>query len=528
MSTTSRNTRTAAPPPRTSRGLLSCTLVGMDASGKVLAREYLRVSRDRSGRERSNGEQQDDNRFCWPEFTFVDPPYSDAVSASRYATKTRGDYEALIEDLRRDRFGANVLVLWEGSRGSRRVGEWVELIELCEDRSVRIAVTEDDRVYDPANARDRKSLLENATDAEYESAKISARSKRAQAANAAAGRPNGAVPFGYQRRYDPVTRQLVAQEPYEPEAKVVRELFDRLKAGHSLRGIAADFEARGIRTRSGRAWSGAHLRSVARRHCYVGERMHTPRSENMGHDERRRNATITKAVWPAIVDRRTWLAVQRILDDPARRTVRPGRARHWLSMIARCDPCSGPLAVTFRRRKYEPLTGEYYCREKGCVRVDKVGLDEFAQAAIVGYLSRPEHIERLIAEDGNDEALAQVRVEMAEIQAELDDLADRVGRGELSATLASRAEPQLLERLRNAQRREEELATPSALRGLIEPGDDVAARWEEAPVSAKRRIARMLFVPEVLGELRVTRSPSPGHRVPAPDRVVFRTTETTA
>lgn len=310
------------------------------------------------------------------------------------------------------------------------------------------------------------------------------------------------------------------------EAKVVRELFDRLKAGHSFRGIAADFEARGIRTRSGRPWTGAHLRSVARRHCYVGERLHVPRSEKMGLEERRRNATITKAVWPAIVDRRTWLAVQRILDDPARKPTRPGRARHWLSMIARCDPCGGPLAVTYRGERATTKDGQYYCRDKGCIRVDKAGLDEFAQAAVIEYLSRPEHIEQLIAEDGNDEALARVRVEIAEIRAELDDLADRVGRRELSPTLAARAEPQLLEQLKAAEHREQELATPSALRGLIEPGDDVAARWDAAPVSAKRRIARMLFVPEVLGELRVIRSPSPGHRVPAPDRVIFRTTET--
>ena len=65
---------------------------------------FAAARRDRSGRDRSNSEQQADNRACWPELVFVDPPYSDSISASKYAHKTRGDYEELVEDLRRDRF----------------------------------------------------------------------------------------------------------------------------------------------------------------------------------------------------------------------------------------------------------------------------------------------------------------------------------------------------------------------------------------------------------------------------------------
>ena len=483
------------------------------------------MSRDRSGRERSNTEQQDDNRGSWPELTFVDAPYSDTVSASKYATKVRGDYVALVEDLRRDRFGAGVLVLWEGSRGSRRVGEWVELIELCEDRSVRIAVTEDERIYDPANARDRKSLLENATDAEYESAKISARAKRAQAANAAQGRPNGQVPFGYRRRYDEVTRELVAQEPVEAEAKVVLELFDRVAAGHSFRSISKDFEARGIRSRSGMVFKPVVLRAMTRRDAYRGKRAHTPGSLMMGNVERRGKATVTDAIWPGIVPERTWLAVQRILEDPARQVTRPARARHLFSMIVRCDPCGGPLAVTYRKLRGKVAPAQYFCRDKGCVRVDKAEVDEIAEAAILGYLSRPDNVAQLTADDGNDEALDAARLEVAQLRAELDDMADQLGRGKLSATVVARAEPQILERLRTAERHAQDLATPSALRGLIEPGDDVAQRWHAAPLPAKRRVARMLLAPDVVGELRITRTPTPGpHKAPAIDRIVWATT----
>ena len=61
------------------------------------------------------------------------------------------------------------------------------------------------------------------------------------------------------------------------------------------------------------------------------------------------------------------------------------------------------------------------------------------------------------------------------------------------------------------------------LRGILGPGDDVAHRWDLAPISARREVARLLLSPELLGELRVTRSPSPGHRTDVADRVVWLT-----
>ena len=48
-----------------------------------------------------------------------------------------------------------------------------------------------------------------------------------------------------------------SQELVEP---VVGELFERLKNGHSLRSIAADFRLRGIRSRQGAVFSPQFLK----------------------------------------------------------------------------------------------------------------------------------------------------------------------------------------------------------------------------------------------------------------------------
>lgn len=60
-------------------------------------------------------------------------------------------------------------------------------------------MTSQERMYDPANGHDRKALIDDASDSEYESYKIRTRVKRSLDANLAAGKPNGQVPFGYQR-----------------------------------------------------------------------------------------------------------------------------------------------------------------------------------------------------------------------------------------------------------------------------------------------------------------------------------------
>jgi DNA invertase Pin-like site-specific DNA recombinase len=86
-------------------------------------REYLRVSQDRSGRARSVEEQHGDNLRAGEAhgFTLNGSAYSDvSLSASRFATKHRGDFARLLADLESGRFGADLLVLWKAAEAAAR------------------------------------------------------------------------------------------------------------------------------------------------------------------------------------------------------------------------------------------------------------------------------------------------------------------------------------------------------------------------------------------------------------------------
>jgi site-specific DNA recombinase len=498
----------------------------VSTNGKTATgREYLRVSLDRSGRARSIEEQRHENQqAAKARGVTLGAPYKDeSISASRYSTKTRDGFGKLLADLEHGRFGADELWLWESSRGSRKVSEWVELVELCERHHVKIHVTTHTRSYDPANLRDRRSLLEDAVDSEFESGKISARAKRAAAANAAAGLPHGRAPYGYVRRYDERTRKMINQEPEPTEAPVIRELFDRVKSGHSLRSIALDFERRGVRTRSGKVFSPQHLRVLATTAAYAGLRVHDSegRGAGRGHSPQpgTPGVTVVKATWEPLVSEATYRAVQRLLNDPKRVTTRPGRAKHLLAGIAVCDKCNGPIFATFRHE-----VPSYQCR-KGCIRIRKADIEELAEGAILAYLARPDVHDALSRAEADTDALRAVRDELSATRARLAELGDAAAAGTISIATVIRAEPKILAAIADLERHEAELATPSALRQFISPGADVADRWHVAPMSARREVARLLLTPEMIGELRVTPRPAgwPGGRhVPAYDRVVWR------
>jgi site-specific DNA recombinase len=493
----------------------------------ITARELLRVSKDKSGRERSNEEQHTDNaraavRLRWA----LGEPYSDIGSASRFARKVRLDFIRLMADLGTDRFGADILIMWESSRGSRKLSEWVALIELCEVRGVRIFVTSDGKLYDPTDARDRRSLQEDATDAEYESAKTSKRTRRAAAATAEAGRPNGPAPYGYRRVFDSSTGASTGQEPDPTEAPVVVDIYRRIMAGEPLTMIAAEFNGRGIQTRPRRRpgaseastapWTPQTLRSVALSRTYIAERTHDP-DGRVGKPSP--GAVHYPAAWPALVERPVWEAVNARLRDPARAVTRPGRGKHWLSFIALCDVCGGVMAVHpgGSAGRTRPT---YLCHRNGCVRVPYDALNAYVGFVLLEWLGRDDIAHLLTAEPVDPGAVVAADQAVRDIEREVDELAGRLGgAGPATRRLLDRELPRLDAALIAAKSHRDELTAPALLRGLIEPGEGVRDRWAGLAMPARREVARLVLVPELLGELRVVKG---RHTDPIDERATFR------
>jgi site-specific DNA recombinase len=486
-------------------------------------REYLRVSKDHSGREKSPNQQHDDHQRDAEHhrFTLHSSPYREVGSASQYAKKTRDEFARMLDDLREDRFDADGLALWEGSRGSRRVSEWALLLDLLAEQRKLVWIHTHSRMYDPTNHRDRRTLLDEAVDAEYESGKTSDRLRRDHADRAVEGRPVGRLSWGYRSVYDERSGRLVRREPDVESGRpvLVRELFARFSGGTALSRIERDWKQRGVVNGKGQPFTAMQLRDMLRNRTYIAERVHVAGRETRWW-KARDEAVITPGKWLPIVDREVFFQVQAILEDPSRVTTRPGGARHLLSMIARCDPCSSSLrAVTFR--------GElmYRCRDAGCVSIPKDELDAVGMRRVEDFLSSESvheglrHLGEQVAEE-----LAKLDEQLAKEESELAKLKARTKAGELSIDFAASVEPGIRARLTELAERRRELSVPPELRGLTGTRDDVVTRLSAiTDVSRLRRIMQLVLSRHLAGELRVKRSPIRGHRVPVADRVVFRT-----
>lgn len=455
----------------------------MKPAGQLLARPYFRVSRDTSGHLRSPEEQRGDyERDCADHDWAQGTAYAEkkAVGASRYSKGSRGDFEALLADLRADRFGAGVFWLWESSRGSRKVAEWATLCELCEERGVRVYVHTHGRLYDPGNARDRRSMLEDAVDAEYETAKSSERLKRSVKNRARAGRPHGKLNYGYRRVYDITPgghKTFLEQVPDEAQAPVVREIFTRVASGEGLQSIATSLRHRDVAPpRNAAVWRTPTMANMIRCRTYLGERVLNGVTEMRG-------------AWPAIVEEGLFGQANAMLSRPERAPRTDPSVRYLLSGIARCGSCGGPLYRSGGGRRSAPA---YYCADKHCVSRNAAGLEEYVVPRVIALLAR---LQLGVDDDDADPALEEAQRELEELRARLEGFADAAAEGRVTsegaitpATLA-RIEARLAPKIEAAQRRVQALRVPRmlALSRVNGPIEDV---WDDLGIGMQREMIR--------------------------------------
>lgn len=472
---------------------------------EMRAREYLRVSKDRNKQGKSPAQQHEENARAVAAhgWTLHPTPYQDVdKGASRHSRAVRDGYARLVEDIEHGRFGADVLVIWESSRGSRRVSEWAALIDLCEDAGVKIYVTAHDQLYDPSRGRDRRHLHEDASDSEYETDKMSDRIRRSVSANAREGRPHGKNLYGYRRTYEqgPSGPQLAAVEPDPVTAPIVREVAARALRGETYYAIARDLNARGVPTRraarlgynEGRGWTGSMLKQMLSRPAYAGLREHN-------------GEIVGEAVWPALIPQEDWtrLQVKRAVAPPAR------EAKRLLVGLAECSGCGGRLrggrqssggGKDGENRRYPTYACAGYGAPKAGVKhvsIKEEHLDLLVSEAVIARLSQPDFLTTARSSDVEvDAERARLVQAIEEDKAYLDGVrqkAAEAGMFDLVIDQERRVRP----RIEESERRLRALSGHSEEVLALASADDVRAAWERMPLARQRDVIRALMVPVV-------------------------------
>lgn len=445
---------------------------------------YGRNSRDPKKRGRPVEAQLTDgrdlcNRFDW----HITEEFKDVgLSASRHARRDRDDFEALLDAIENGPTIPGVIrivVAYEASRYYRDLEAYVRLRNACFHAGVLLCYN--NTVYDLSKREDRKATAQDAIAAEDEVEGIRDRNVRTARQTAEKGGVWGKTPFGYLRKYDPDTGDLIGQFEHPDHGPAVVKCLMHVDGGGSLHSLLKwlTTDPKTVRP-DGAEWNDNLLRYMLLNRAYLGERLH--------HGKAR------KATWPPLKGldtpdgRALFRRVTKILTDPARKQFVDSRARHLLTHLPHCGECGDG-----HRLKYDVTNGRqhrevYRCKSKRDVTIKKDLLDAFVEEAVLSWLSRKERARAALVPDQgkvaqevaeSQELLDVYQEELAEAR-RLNSTRNEKGRPLLSLASLSAKELELLPKIEELEQRlQRATGVPLLVQRLLNAADP-EAMWNGA------------------------------------------------
>jgi site-specific DNA recombinase len=346
----------------------------------------------------------------------------------------------------------DVVVCRDHSRlGRDAIDAAVTVRELVRERRVRLYYYSTGQEVAFQTAIDSAMAFIQGVGAQLELEAIRSRTKEALRERVRAGRIAGGRCFGYrlERRKDESGRPYTVAVVHEPEAEVVRWIFDAYLEGHGIKAMAADLNRRGILSPSaGRrgtgSWDPSAVREILRRERYRGVYVHGQKERTKKGGKR-----IARLADPAqvlrvevpdwrIVDDVTWERVAAELPRRGALVRAVGQnAKHPLAGLARCT-CGGSIGA--RNTK---VSGGVRAAGYGCSFHSRRG----SAVCEVALVQPVEEVEAALVDGVRAAVLAEGLVEqiVADVRAEVE-------REAASPTDTAALETEL-ERLKGEQKR---------------------------------------------------------------------------
>lgn len=457
---------------------------------------YLRQSLDKTGEGLAIERQREAcERLChergWDIIAVLDENDTSAL-------RKRPKFNDLLARIERGE--VDVIVVWHVDRLVRQLAQLEHIITICEQTSTKLATVSGDLDLSTDTGRLVGRILASVARGEVE--RKSVRQKAANRQRAQEGLPHagGWRALGYEQ--DGIT--LIPEE-----AEAIRDGFNLVLAGGSLRAVGRDWTQRGLSaTKEARGtrpeWTWASIRQILLNPRYAGIRAH--------------DGEEFPAVWEPVVSEEVFRAVVAILTDPERRTA-PAAGIGLLTSIAFCGVCGNTVNVSGgSRRRVEDdgprrhriyscagaSTGRHITRQCGPI-------DELVTRLVVGRLSAVDAADLLVAHDSPDvPALVAERTSVQERQRQLgEEFAD----GALPAATLRAATDRLARRLDELNAQIAEAGRTSVLAPLV-GAEDVETAWNVLHVDQQRAVIRELMTVRILPAGR-------GARVFKPESVVI-------
>ncbi len=261
----------------------------------------------------------------------------------------RPEFQRLLTDCRRGR--VDRVLVKSISRFARNTKECLETIRAL--KAIGVGVCFEEQNIDTSRMSGELLTAMFAAIAQKESESISENQRwsyqhRMQSENFITCK----APFGYRLRENTL-------EVYDPEAKIVREIFSRYLQGDSKDEIAQWASTLGVKTRDGKdRWQHTTISYILRNERYIGDALlqkkYTtdtfPRQKKRNLGER--DQYYRTASHPAIIDRETFHAARKLLELRAKKVVTEKTANDPMARKIACGACG----TLFRKKSCQGIT----------------------------------------------------------------------------------------------------------------------------------------------------------------------------
>lgn len=450
---------------------------------------YVRISQDTEGESLGVLRQEREcrelaARLGW---TIVEVYSDNDISA--YKKKKRKDYQRLLSDIRDGRVTA--VIAWAPDRLHRQMRELVPFIDLVNERNVAIQTVVGGQIdLSTAIGKMTAKTLGNIAEFESDQKQERIKSKIDELVRDGKVHNGGPRPFGYTRIYqgEGPRRKIVRDELCEHEAVLIREARDRVFAGASVNSIVVDWNQRGLKTSTGRFWSGQAMKIMLVSGRIAGLKEH-------------HRQVVGKANWAAIVSEEDHQQLRAILTAPGRySTPRKNLRTYWLSGMVFCEGCGNSMRIS---RRVDSGKNSYRCPPRsagGCGgrTIDYDELDRMMTRVVIEYFNAPGVLEQIAARDASTRGETQSIVKAIGD----DERRLRILEGQLSDGDEDEL-PELVASVRKVRRRikdhRDQLARLAGVRPLVGVDvRDLGVRWESLDLGQRQGLLRLAGVGKVV------------------------------
>ncbi len=390
---------------------------------------YARVSSDRQDVDLSVAAQMRALRdYADKNGYMVVREYIDEAESGRIAD--RPQFRKMLDEAAKPEAPFGEILVWKFSRFTRKREHAVAFKSMLRRRGIRVvSITE--HADDSPTGKLMEAIIESVD--EFYSANLAEEVRRGMREAASRGFWMGTyAPFGYRKVYvEDGAKSRPKLEPNPPEDAVVKRIFDMALQGMSSLDIAKTLNAEGVSSPKGKQWLKSTVHTTLNNEAYTGAVVWGVSAKDGAPPVR-----VEKA-HPALVSKRKFRQVARLLQSRAPKSVHPRRASspYLLSGLAKCETCG--KALTAAEAKSGRYT-YYVCHSllkkgRGTCDTPRLNSKKFERLIVENIrdnILTESNIRDLvkIVDEEMDGIAREQRKRLKVVEEELEDVKKRLGR----------------------------------------------------------------------------------------------------